>query len=427
MQEALLAASVQWPRDGMPGQPAGVADHRRRAPADRRAAQRGARRRREEVATARDEPLAPSRRAGRRAADADDTLRLLFLCCHPALTPPSQVALTLRAVGGLTTAEIAAAFLVPEATMAQRISRAKQKMQATAPLRDAAAGERAERLRSVLHVLYLVFNEGYTASSGPASPARPHRRGDPPDPRRAPAAARRRRGRRAAGADAAHRGPPADARRHRRGAGAARRAGPRPLGPGAHRRGRRPGRRATLPRRPDRAVPGAGRDRRGARRGAVDRRHRLAADPRALRRARADRPQPDGDAQPGRRGGDGRRAARPGWPCSTRWTPTGRSATTTASPPCGPTCSSWPATPAAARDEYRRAARLTTSRPEQRYLDARARRLAAAPSAVTRLARRAAGFPSRRVRHARRVIPPRRAPVSRGLDALEGRVRPGDR
>jgi predicted RNA polymerase sigma factor len=99
--------------------------------------------------------------------DTDDTLVLLFLCCHPALTPASATALTLRAVGGLTTAEIARAFLVPEATMAARISRAKQRIKAAGgsfSLPDGA--DREERLRVVLHVLYLIFNEGYTASSG---------------------------------------------------------------------------------------------------------------------------------------------------------------------------------------------------------------------------------------------------------------------
>jgi predicted RNA polymerase sigma factor len=98
----------------------------------------------------------------------DDTLLLLFTCCHPALTPPSAIALTLRAVGGLTTAEIAAAFLVPEATMAQRISRAKQSIaESGLPFALPIERERAERLRSVLHVLYLIFNEGYASSAGP--------------------------------------------------------------------------------------------------------------------------------------------------------------------------------------------------------------------------------------------------------------------
>ena len=102
------------------------------------------------------------------AAVEDDSLVLLFMCCHPALTPSSAIALTLRAVGGLTTAEIASAFLVPEATMAQRISRAKQSIKASGiPFQMPDAEERAARLRWVLHVLYLIFNEGYTATSGP--------------------------------------------------------------------------------------------------------------------------------------------------------------------------------------------------------------------------------------------------------------------
>jgi predicted RNA polymerase sigma factor len=106
------------------------------------------------------------------APDEDDTLVLLFMCCHPALTPASAIALTLRAVGGLTTAEIAKAFLVPEATMAQRISRAKQSIRDSGiPFQLPTAGERAQRLRAVLHVLYLIFNEGYTTSGG----ARLHR------------------------------------------------------------------------------------------------------------------------------------------------------------------------------------------------------------------------------------------------------------
>src|SRR5215216_5391437 len=114
-------------------------------------------------------PAADPEGAGHRPAEQDDTLVLLFLCCHPALSPPSQLALTLRAVGGLTTAEIAAAFLVPEATMAQRISRAKQRIRgAGARFELPPEPERTERLGVVLHVLHLVFNEGYTSSSGPA-------------------------------------------------------------------------------------------------------------------------------------------------------------------------------------------------------------------------------------------------------------------
>jgi RNA polymerase sigma factor (sigma-70 family) len=159
VQEALLAATVQWPAQGIPDRPRAwlLTVAGRRLTDELRS--RGARRRREELVAPREE-RAPD------TCDRDDSLQLLFLCCHPSLTAASQVALTLRAVGGLTTAEIAAAFLVPEATMAQRISRAKQKVRG-APLEQPAPAEREERLRSVLHVLYLVFNEGYTASSGP--------------------------------------------------------------------------------------------------------------------------------------------------------------------------------------------------------------------------------------------------------------------
>ena len=128
-------------------------------------------------------------------ADDDDTLIVLFMCCHPALTPASAIALTLRAVGGLTTAEIASAFLVAEATMAQRISRAKQRIKSSGvPFRMPTADERTDRLRSVLHVLYLIFNEGYASSAG----AKLHRtelsgRGDPAGADGPPAASGRRR------------------------------------------------------------------------------------------------------------------------------------------------------------------------------------------------------------------------------------------
>jgi RNA polymerase sigma factor (sigma-70 family) len=171
VQEALLAAAVQWPSQGVPEQPRGwlITVASRRLADQLRSDQ--ARRRREEAAV-RTEPArqvaSPPDEPDEGAAGRDDTLTLLFLCCHPALTPPSQLALTLRAVGGLTTAEIARAFLVPEATMAQRISRAKQRIAAAgagfAPL---PPGERGARLRVVLHVLYLLFNEGYAATAGP--------------------------------------------------------------------------------------------------------------------------------------------------------------------------------------------------------------------------------------------------------------------
>ncbi len=163
VQEALVAATAQWPVQGWPENPREwlvTVASRRLADQLRSDA---ARRRREEVDAIRTPPLP----AGGDLEGRDDTLTLLFLCCHPALTPPSQVALTLRAVGGLSTAEIARAFLVPEATMAQRISRAKQRIKAAGASFDLPPpAEQAERLGVVLHVIYLVFNEGYTATSG---------------------------------------------------------------------------------------------------------------------------------------------------------------------------------------------------------------------------------------------------------------------
>ena len=158
VQEAVLAAAVHWPAEGLPDNPRGwlVAVASRRLIDSRRSDH--ARRERESAMAAEVVPEVP---------DTDDTLVLLFLCCHPTLTAASQTALTLRAVGGLTTAEIARAFLVPEATMAARISRAKQRIRAAGSSFSLPAGvEREERLRVVLHVLYLIFNEGYTVSSG---------------------------------------------------------------------------------------------------------------------------------------------------------------------------------------------------------------------------------------------------------------------
>jgi RNA polymerase sigma factor (sigma-70 family) len=166
VQEALLAAAVQWPEQGEPAnQRAWLITVASRRLTDQLRSDR-ARRRREDMDAVRTHAAGVGV-DGDGPPDRDDTLTLLFMCCHPALSPPSQVALTLRAVGGLTTAEIARAFLVPEATMAQRISRAKQRVKtAGAPFDLPRGAERAQRLRVVLHVLYLIFNEGYAASSG---------------------------------------------------------------------------------------------------------------------------------------------------------------------------------------------------------------------------------------------------------------------
>src|SRR5918999_3618644 len=160
VQEALLAAAIHWPAEGLPDNPRGwlIQTAVRRLTDQYRSNQ--ARRRREESAALREVP-------GAEPVQRDDALVLLFMCCHPALTPASSIALTLRAVAGLSTAEIATAFLVPEATMAQRISRAKQRIKASGiPFRMPAPQEFEARLRSVLHVLYLLFNEGYTSSAG---------------------------------------------------------------------------------------------------------------------------------------------------------------------------------------------------------------------------------------------------------------------
>jgi RNA polymerase sigma factor (sigma-70 family) len=169
VQEALIAAAAQWPSDGVPDNPQAwllrvahrrMIDHVRRETA----------RRNRDAVVADETPtaIAPPDDDDSEL-DPGDTLVLLFMCCHPALTPASAIALTLRAVGGLTTPEIAKAFLVPEATIGRRISRAKESIKTSGiPFAMPDAGERAERLESVLHVLYLVFNEGYTTSSGSA-------------------------------------------------------------------------------------------------------------------------------------------------------------------------------------------------------------------------------------------------------------------
>jgi predicted RNA polymerase sigma factor len=163
VQEALLAAATQWPASGLPANPTGwlITTASRRLVETWRS--ETARQRRE-----RDYVLQASSSTPPAPAD-DDSLALLFLCCHPTLAVPSQVALTLRAVGGLSTAEIARGLLLPEPTVAQRISRAKARIKAAgAQFRAPTEAERDRRLPAVTRVLYLIFNEGYTTSSGPA-------------------------------------------------------------------------------------------------------------------------------------------------------------------------------------------------------------------------------------------------------------------
>jgi RNA polymerase sigma factor (sigma-70 family) len=169
VQDAMIAAATQWSTDGIPANPGGWLHHVAMRRLTDQVRSEMARRRREEAVAGdvwaewafvppADQHL---------DADEDDTLVLLFMCCHPALTPASAIALTLRAVGGLTTAEIASAFLVPEATMAQRISRAKGSIKASGvPFSMPGDAERVQRLDAVLHVLYLIFSEGYTSSAG---------------------------------------------------------------------------------------------------------------------------------------------------------------------------------------------------------------------------------------------------------------------
>jgi RNA polymerase sigma factor (sigma-70 family) len=170
VQEALLAASLQWPDQGIPANPRGWLIHVASRRMTDHIRSETARRRRETAIALHPDQAAPQfdREPGDwTEAGEDDTLTLLFMCCHESLTPSSAIALTLRAVGGLTTQEIAKAFLVPEATMAQRISRAKSAIKASgAPFCLPDAKQRPERLRVVLHVLYLIFNEGYVTSGG---------------------------------------------------------------------------------------------------------------------------------------------------------------------------------------------------------------------------------------------------------------------
>ena len=168
VQEALIAATQQWPTSRIPDNPRGWLYHVAIRRLTDVARSEVARRRREETVSAESSivTVIPAMLA-EMTADEDDSLILVFMCCHPELTTSSAIALTLRAVGGLTTAEIANAFLTPEATMAQRISRAKQTIKSSkTPFSMPTDAERDERLSAVLHVLYLIFSEGYTSSVG---------------------------------------------------------------------------------------------------------------------------------------------------------------------------------------------------------------------------------------------------------------------
>ena len=171
VQESLIAAVQQWPANGIPANPRGWLYHVAMRRLTDLARSEVARRRREEIVSSEASAIEVVIPAlfGEMRGDEDDSLMLLFMCCHPALTSSSAIALTLRAVGGLTTAEIANAFFTPEATMAQRISRAKQSIKTSKiPFAMPTDAERDERLGSVLHVLYLIFSEGYSSSVGEA-------------------------------------------------------------------------------------------------------------------------------------------------------------------------------------------------------------------------------------------------------------------
>ena len=309
VQDATVRALETWPRDGVPESPVAwlrTVARRRAVDLIRREAARGDKETAAMQVVIPDEEPEPS-------AVADDLLRLVFTCCHPSLAPETQVALSLRTLCGLTTPEVARALLVSEASMAKRLTRARQKiLQAHIPYRVPADDELPQRWAAVLATTYLVFNEGYAADVRPPARARrARRRGRPAGPAAGAAPTRRPRCARAAGADAAAGLTPGHAGRRRRRHGAARRPGPHPLGRRADRGGRHPGRRgAAALAGPARPLRRAGGDRGLPRPGAVVRRDGLGRDRVLVRRAAHPRRRPGGPAQPRRRGGRARRRRR---------------------------------------------------------------------------------------------------------------------
>ena len=367
VQEALLAAAQQWPDGGVPDSPRGwlitVASRRLTDLL-----------RREQARQRREDRVAQWTLPGEPVADTDDTLVLLFMCCHPSLSPASQIALTLRAVGGLTTTEIARAFLVPEATMTRRITRAKARVKESGA-RFTLPADRGRAARCRLAGRLPDFQRGLCEHDG-AEPAtgRVVGRGHPVGADAAPAAARRQRGDGLAGADVADRCPSAGAVGSARGAGPDGRAGPVALDPAAHRGGRRADHRGTSPR-AGRALSVAGRDRGGARRVAVS-----AEEPTGPRSSRCTRVLLQLSDNPMvalnhvvavamARGPD------EGLELLASIEDDDRIAKDHRLSPSGPICWRCPVTRRRARAAYEEAASRTTSLPQQRYLHTRASRL----------------------------------------------------